>query len=204
VRGAATILLVVLGLTAAGCGGSSGDSQLTPSDVQRYVLAREAGDNLSRLIAFISTADSTTNRLATAKPGSQSAVSLAHGADLGWNNVVVELNNFTTQEAAAVPGLTALVQNYRVLATNWQAAVESIAQHGGRPVGNQSLAHALLPNRKQEVKVRPFLTRFARFDAQAICQLERAHSELAPPGDATHVCRDAALLGTSAGGMANT
>jgi hypothetical protein len=68
-----TILLVVVGLAAAGCGGSPGDSQLTPSDVQRYVQAREAGDNLSRLIVFIATADSTINRLSTAKPGSPSA-----------------------------------------------------------------------------------------------------------------------------------
>jgi hypothetical protein len=200
VRGAAGILLVALGLAAAGCGGSSGDSQLTPSDVQRYVLAREAGDNLSRLIVFISTADSTINRLAAAKPGSPSARSLARGADLGWNNVVVELNNFNTQEAAAIPGLTALVQNYRILATNWQAKVEAIAQHGGRSAGRTSLADALQANRHQELKVRPLLTRFARSDAQVICQLERAHQELAPPGDAARACADSAQLGASADG----
>jgi hypothetical protein len=200
VRGAATILLVVLGLGAAGCGGSSGDPQPTPSDVQRYVLAREAGDNLSRLIAFISTADSTINRLATAKPGSPSARSLAHGADLGWNNVVVELNNFTRQEAAAVPGLTPLVQNYRILATNWQTKVETVAQHGGRPAGRGTLAHTLQATRKQELRVRPFLARFARSDALMICQLEREHKQLAPPGDAARACADAAQLGPSTGG----
>jgi hypothetical protein len=113
---------------------------------------------------------------------------------------VVELNNFTRQEAAAVPGLTALVQNYRILATNWQAKVETIARHGGTPAGHESLAHALLANREQELKVRPLITKFARSDAQLICQLERAHQELARPRDAARACADAAQLGASSGG----
>ena len=195
------IVLVALGLAASGCGGGRpGQARLTPADAERYVLVRETVDNLTRVLAFISTADGTVNRLAVAKPGSVEARTLAHGADLGWNNVGVELNNFTTREAAAVPGLTAFVQNYRLLTTNWQHTVEVIAQHGGRAAAHQNLAHALLTNRRQELKVRPLLKQLASSAAHLICQLERAHHELASPADAAIACANAARLGARSSG----
>jgi len=86
VRLAAVILLVVLSLAAAACGGggSSSNARLTPSDVERYVLARETVDNLARLLAFIVTADRTVNRLAVAKPGTVRSRTLAQGSVRLW------------------------------------------------------------------------------------------------------------------------
>src|SRR5215813_13576888 len=93
----ATIALVfgVLPLIAAACsseGGGSSTSTLTPADVNRYVLTKEATANLTRVVYLISAADQTVQQLSHAPPGSADYRNLLYGSRLSWNNVVVGLN----------------------------------------------------------------------------------------------------------------
>jgi hypothetical protein len=188
-RAAAMSLAVITIMAAAACGSSTGSSssQLTPTDVNRYVLAKEATASLTRLIDLISAADQTVQQLSHQRPGS-----VAYGSRLGWNSVAISLNNFTQAQAVAVPQLTDTVGQHKLLGTTWLKALDSLDRR--TPRTRRALLEALAAPQKEELKDRPLLRNAAAALAELTCSLELKHHELATAADTALACGTARQL----------
>jgi hypothetical protein len=160
---------------------------LAPADVQRFIAVKGAIDNLTRVLQLVSTADGTVEQLLAADPESKAAARLAAGASLGWNNVVVGLNAFTAEQAQEIDGLVETVGTTRAAAIAWQNALQ---RHNGRTLAAGDLAGP----QKRESQAKEALKQTAWTLAQAACDLERAHPQLAASGAAESNCSAAAKL----------
>ena len=197
---ALVVTALLLLVAAAGCshGSGSDSADLTSADVQRFVLAKEATDNLAYLLNLNATADETANQLAQQQPGSAAAGRLIDGTRVGWNNVLVGLNTFSPAQAAAVHGLAATVQATRQVAIEWTNTMDKL-KTGPAPRTKHAMVQMLAVPRKHELKARHYLGETAATLAKMVCSLERAHPQLAPPATATRDCENAARLSAAAG-----
>jgi len=189
---------VVLCLLATACGGSSGGgSDLQPADVQRFVLAKEATDHLTRLVQLTATADDSISTLAGQEPGSAVAGRTIDGGLTGWNNVLVGLGNFTPAQAATGDGLTDAILANRAVAINWSNVLGDLKAHP--PATKAAMLQKMKTARAKELKARGLLVTAAASLAKTVCTLERAHPELAPAGAAQSDCANADRLAQAAG-----
>ena len=168
---------------------------MTPADVQRFVAVKEATDNLGRLIAMVDTANSTVGQLEQQHPASPAARRLLEGSQIGWNNVMVTLNAFTPNQAAAVDGLATTVVGTRAAAVSWLNALGALGPHLRTGANDLAISSALAEPRKSSAHVRSLLTGTAASLAHMACKLERAHPELAGKAAAAGDCAAAAHLG---------
>jgi hypothetical protein len=195
-RWAAIALAVgVLLLSAVACSSGSGGSstsQVTPADVNRYVLTKEATANLTRVVYLISAADQTVGQLSHTRPGSVDYRNLLYGARLSWNNVVVGLNAFTQGQAVVVPQLTSTVGEHKLLTTTWLNALDALRKHP--PKDRRALLKALSAPQKQELDDRHLLQDAAAALAKETCALQLRHPELASAADTATACGAAKQL----------
>ena len=180
-------------LALASC--SPGDS-LQPADVQKFIVTKEVTDNLSRLIAFVSTAEQGMVELAKQRPGSVNAQTLLAGARVGWNNVLAEVTNFSPAQAKEVPGLTNAVVSTRLAAIQWLNALNAAAKpiNTGSVKSFSDLSHTFARARAAESKARVALASTVATLARMACDLETAHPNLAPAGAAAGDCAAASRL----------
>jgi hypothetical protein len=191
---------IALGLLPAACSSSSGSDSptLTPNDVQRYVAIKEATDNLTYVVELIGTADGVVREFAMAPAGSTSANRLLTGAKLSWNNVLVGLNEFRPEQAAAVPGLASTIVATREAAIKWGNALNSL---GNRPrLSQNALAKHFETVAKQEQQSRKPLNQAAATLARLACSLERTHASLVSVPAMQADCENALALARLAKG----
>jgi hypothetical protein len=196
-RGASVAVLVLLIMLGSACSGRSSGSgspsaTLQPSEVQRYVLVKEATANLTRLIVLLQEADATVQHVTEQPVGSRSSTNFLAGARLSWNNVVVALNYFTQGQAREVPELEAMVGTHKLVTTAWLNALDHLAKH--RPSSRKDLLTQLADPQNQELEARPLIQAAAKALATAACKLQSKHHELATPGDTATACGTADQL----------
>jgi len=183
----------MLMLSGTACShGSSSSAQLTPDQVNRYVQVKGATASLTRLAYLISAADSTVQELSHQSPHSRTFRQLVYGARLGWNNVVVQLNDFTQAQAVVVPELTTTVGLHKTLATTWLNELDALRMHP--PKSRQALLRSLSGPQKQELKNRYLLSDTAAALAKVTCALQLKYPVLATPADAATSCGTAKQL----------
>jgi hypothetical protein len=174
---------------------SSHDS-LQPADVQKFIVTKEVTDNLSRLIAFLSAAEQGMEELAKQRPGSADARTLLSGAQVGWQNVLAEVTNFSPAQAKVVPGLADAVVSTREAAIEWEnalnAATPAISKGTVRSFADLSPKFARA--RAAESKARASLAAAVTTLAKMACDQETAHPDLAPAGAAAGDCATASRL----------
>ena len=136
----------------------------TPAEVQQFVTVKEVTDNLSRLIAFLSTAEQGMVELAKQRPGSADARTLLEGAQVGWQNVQAEVTNYTPAQAKVVPGLANAVVSAREAALDWENALTAAtpALSKGTVRSFADLSHTFARARAAESKARVALKPDAR------------------------------------------
>lgn len=172
---AAALLAIVL---AAGCGGSSDPpANVTPGDVQRLILVKEATNSLTQLVNLINTANGTLAEYRHGPQGSAATRRLYGGARTGWNNVLVGVNTFTPAEAGAVSGLATTVVAAREQAIGWLNALHGVDPAAGRSAPSSAYAKP----QKQSQHVRTLLRGTALTLARMACSLETSHPQLAVP-----------------------
>jgi hypothetical protein len=188
------LALIVPALTACAGGGSaaSSSSQLTPADVQRYVLVKEATANLTRLIGLIGAADNTVQLYSQRQPRTTEARNLLYGSRLGWNAIVTQLNAFTQAQGLAVPEVTAAVSRHKNIATTWQNALDTLAKHPPHTI--KQVRRRLAAPQRQELKARHLLQATALALARETCSLGIAHPGLATSADTAAACGTAKQL----------
>jgi len=188
------LALIVPALTACAGGGppAPGSGQVTPAEVQRYVLVKESTANLTRLIGLIAAADNTVQLYSARPPRTQEARNLLYGSRLGWNAIVTQLNAFTQAQGLAVPEVTAAVARHKVIATTWQNALDALAKHP--PQTAKQVRKRLAKPQRQELKARRLLQATALALARATCAMGVAHHELATSADTAAACGTAKQL----------
>ena len=186
--------LIVPAVTACAGGGSaaSSSSQLTPADVQRYVLVKESTANLTRLIGLIGAADNTVQLYSAQPPRTTAARNLLYGSRLGWNAIVTQLNAFTQAQGLAVPEVTAAVSRHKNIATTWQNALDSLAEHPPHTI--KQVRRRLATPQRQELQARHLLQATALALARVTCSMGVAHPELATSADTATACGTAKQL----------
>ena len=191
---------IALGLLPAACSTSSGSDSpsLTPNDVQRYVAVKEATDNLSYVVELIGEGDATVREFAQAPTGSGTADRFLSGAKLSWNNVLVGLNEFRPEQAAAVPGLATTVQAQREVAIKWGNALNALGSHPR--LSRRALAKHLASVEKGELQARKPLNQTAATLAKLACSLERSNTSLTSAAAAHADCANSLALARLAKG----
>jgi hypothetical protein len=188
------LALIVPAVTACAGGGSaaSGSGQVTPAEVQQYVLVKESTANLTRLIGLIAAADNTVQLYSAQPPRSQEARNLLYGSRLGWNAIVTQLNAFTQAQGLAVPEVTAAVARHKVIATTWQNALDGLAKHPPHTI--KQVRRRLAAPQRQELGARHLLQATALALARLTCSMGVAHHELATSADTAAACGTAKQL----------
>jgi len=174
----------------------SSKNSLQPADVQRFIVTKEVTDNLSRLIAFVSTGEQGIETLAKQRPGSANAQTLLAGARVGWENVLAEVTNFTPAQAKVVPGLANAVVASRLAAIQWMNALNVAGPKlsKGTVKSFADLSGTFARARSQEAKARAALAATVATLARMACQEETAHPDLAASGAAAADCTSASQL----------
>jgi hypothetical protein len=186
-------VLVVLPLfaLAAACSGIGSSSPATVSTpaVQQFVAVKEASDNTSRLIELIATANQTSSQLAATRAGTKAEAQLLEGAKIGWNNVVLGANLFSPAQAAAVPGLAAMVSAVRTTAIQWSNGLGKLDAGGSHPA-----EPAIAKLQKQAGAMRKPIENAVASIAKQACTIEKANPGFVSPAAVTSDCANAAQL----------
>jgi hypothetical protein len=190
------LVLPLLLLPAAACSGigSSSPSTADTAAVQKFVAIKEATDNMSKLIELIATASGTSQQLAGKYTGTAAEKRLLAGSKIGWNNVLVGVNNFTQTQAKAVPGLTPTVLGVRRMAINWSNGLNNL---------NKGKSHLAAPQikalQKQARSMKKPIERTVARLATDACTIEKANPGFVSDAALKIDCDNAATLTASAG-----
>ncbi len=187
----ALVPLVVMAAACSGMGSSSPATVSTPA-VQKFVAVKEASDNMTRLIELIATANQTSSQLAGERTKTTEESRLLEGAKIGWNNVALGANLFTPPQAAAVPGLAAMVSVVRTTAINWSNGLNTLNRGAPHP------AHpAVAKLQKQAGAMRSPIEKAVASIARQACTLEKANPGFVSPAAVTSDCATADQLAAS-------
>jgi dihydrodipicolinate synthase/N-acetylneuraminate lyase len=183
--------LVVLLSACSGMGSSSPATVSTPA-VQRFVAIKEASDNTSRLIELIATANQTSSQLAATRTGTKTESQLLEGAKIGWNNVVLGANLFSPSQAAAVPGLAAMITAVRNTAIHWSNGLNTL-NHGAPHPASPAIARL---QKDAGAMKKPIEAAVASIARQA-CTIEKANPGFVTPAAVRSDCANADQLAAS-------